>query len=73
MTLKDKLEVEIMDLTIMEETIDAIGKNLEYVANDFAIEFAEWTNKYDFLPNSGWFSGSYQLEMGIFKSTKELL
>jgi hypothetical protein len=42
MTLKEKLEVEIMDLSIMDETIDYIGKNLEYVADDFAIGFAEW-------------------------------
>ena len=42
MTLKEKLEVEIMDLTIMDETIDDIGKNLEYVADEFAIGFAEW-------------------------------
>jgi hypothetical protein len=40
--LKDKLEVEIMDLAIMDETIDAIGTCLEHVADDFAIGFAEW-------------------------------
>ena len=44
MTLKEKLEVEIMDLSIMDETIDYIGKNLEYVADDFAIGFAEWVD-----------------------------
>ena len=42
MTLKEKLEVEIMDLPIMDEVIDDIGKNLEYVADEFAIGFAEW-------------------------------
>ena len=42
MTLKEKLEVEIMDLPIMSEVIDDIGKNLEYVADDFAIGFAIW-------------------------------
>ena len=42
MTLKDKLQVEIMDLSIMDEVIDDIGKNLEYVADDFAIGFAIW-------------------------------
>ena len=42
MTLKEKLEVEIMDLPIMDEVVDAIGKELEYVADNFAIEFAEW-------------------------------
>ncbi len=40
--LKDKLEVEIMDLAIMDETIDAIGTCLEHVADNFAIGFAEW-------------------------------
>ena len=42
MTLKEKLEVEIMGLPIMSEVIDDIGKNLEYVADDFAIGFAIW-------------------------------
>lgn len=42
MTLKEKLEVEIMDLPIMSEVIDDIGKNLEYVADDFAIGFTIW-------------------------------
>jgi hypothetical protein len=38
MTLKDKLQVEIMDLPIMDEVIDDIGTNLEYVADAFAKE-----------------------------------
>jgi hypothetical protein len=38
MTLKDKLQVEIMDLPIMDEVIDDIGTNLEYVADNFAKE-----------------------------------
>lgn len=42
MTLKDKLQVEIMDLSIMDEVIDHIGTNLEYVADSFAIGFADW-------------------------------
>ena len=46
MTLKDKLKVEIMDLPIMDEVIDDIGKNLEDVADFFAIGFAEWCTKY---------------------------
>ncbi len=45
--LKDKLEVEIMDLAIMDETIDAIGTCLEHVADDFAIGFAEWLDGLD--------------------------
>ena len=46
MTLKDKLEVELMNLPIRDEVVDAIGKELEYVADDFAIGFAEWCTKY---------------------------
>ena len=42
MRLKDKLQVEIMDLPIMDEVIDDIGTNLEYVTDNFAIGFAEW-------------------------------
>ena len=49
MTLKEKLEVEIMDLPIIDEVVEDIAKNLEYVADDFAIGFAEWLreNYYD--------------------------
>ena len=46
MTLKEKLEVEIMDLSIMDEVIDDIGTNLEYVADNFAIGFAKWMYDY---------------------------
>ena len=49
MTLKEKLEVEIMDLSIMDEVVDDIAKNLEYVADDFAIGFAEWKDKNCYL------------------------
>ena len=42
MTLKEKMKVEIMNLPIMDEVIDYIGKELEYVADDFAIGFGEW-------------------------------
>ena len=46
MTLKEKLKVEIMDLPIMDEVIEDIGKNLEYLADDFAIRFAKWMYDY---------------------------
>lgn len=46
MTLKEKLEVEIMDLPIMSEVVEDISKNLEYIADDFAICFSEWCTKY---------------------------
>jgi hypothetical protein len=49
------------------------GKVLK-IAEEFAIEFAEWNSyKYKYLPNKGWFRGSYELEMDIFKTSKELL
>ena len=44
------------------------------IADEFAIGFAEWISyKYKYLDDKGWFNGSYQLEMGIFKTSKELL
>jgi hypothetical protein len=47
---------------------------IEKIADDYAIEFAEWNSyKYKYLPNKGWFRGSYELEMDIFKTSKELL
>jgi len=63
--LKDKLEVEIMDLAIMDETIDAIGTCLEHVADEFAIGFAEWLNKYEGM-------GSYKQLLEIYKKEKGL-
>jgi len=42
--------------------------------DEFAIGFAKWNSyKYKYLPNKGWFGNSYELEMGIFKSSKQLL
>ena len=42
--------------------------------DDYAIGFAEWTSyKYKYLETKGWFGNSYDLEMGIFKSSKQLL
>ena len=46
----------------------------EQTADEFAIGFAEWTSyKYKYLETKGWFGNSYDLEMGIFKSSKQLL
>ena len=68
MTLKQKLEVEIMDLPIMDEVVDDIAKNLEYVADDFAIGFADWKDENCFqatgttlwyIPESNEFTGAY--------------
>jgi hypothetical protein len=48
--------------------------HLEKIADDFAIGFAEWISyKYKYLDNKGWFATTYHLEMGIFKTSEELL
>jgi hypothetical protein len=66
MTLKEKFKKTLSkDFTINQ---------LEQIADEFAIGFAEWNSyKYKYLQNKGWFNGSYELEMDIFKSSKELL
>ena len=70
MTLKDKLEVEIMDLAIMDEVIDDIGKNLEYVADDFAIGFAQWVRKEAYYEH---LTKEFFYKKQCYKSEKELL
>ena len=57
---------------------DAIGGHNEIdnyvdIAESFAIGFAEWMSKHNFLPNKGWYTTSYEIEMDIFKTSKELL
>jgi hypothetical protein len=42
MTLKDKLEVEIMHLPLTDDVINAIGIELEQRAENFAIGFGEF-------------------------------
>ena len=74
MTLKEKLEVEIMDLPIMSEVIDDIGKNLEYVADDFAIGFVEWKDKIsssDLIYSSKYAKTNQEL-LEIYKKEKGL-
>ena len=66
MTLKEKLQVITYWWREAEEC--------EKIADEFAIGFAEWTSyKYKYLETKGWFGSSYDLEMGIFKSSKQLL
>jgi hypothetical protein len=69
MNLKEKIQ------TIIIEDSGNLQKIcfMEDLADEFAIGFAEWCSTKEFLPNKGWFIGSYELEMGIFKTTKELL
>ena len=46
----------------------------EQERDEYAIEFAEWNSyKYKYLENKGWFLTTYQLEMDIFISSKQLL
>jgi len=53
---------------------DGEKERLEKIADYFAIEFAEWNSyKYKYLENKGWFATTYQLEMDIFITSKELL
>jgi hypothetical protein len=82
MTLKEKFE-DIEDLGRYSENgysawstkvLNKQSKECEEIADDYAIEFAEWnSHRYKYLNGKGWFNGSYQLEMDIFLSSKELL
>jgi hypothetical protein len=56
-----------------KQDAEFISEKCEEIADEFAIGFSEWCSRKEFLPNKGWFIGSYELEMGIFKTTKELL
>jgi hypothetical protein len=56
----------------IEDLEDA--QQCEQIADEFAIGFAEWISyKYKYLDNKGWFATTYHLEMGIFKTSEELL
>lgn len=83
MTLKQKLEVEIMDLPIMDEVVDDIAKNLEYVAEDFTIGFTDWKDENCFqatgitlwlIPESNEFTSTYTNKqlLEIYKKEKQL-
>lgn len=81
MTLKEKITKIALDMPLInsptkKEISDHENglSNLEQIADEFAIGFAEWTSyKYKYLETKGWFTSSYDLEMGIFKSSKQLL
>lgn len=65
----DACEYNLWDEVDTKEHID----NCIKIANEHAIKFAEWCSKYSFLPTKGWYQGSFQIEMGIFKTTNELI
>lgn len=45
----------------------------EKIADELIIRFAEWMSKYKFLKNKGWYQNLFDVEMDIFKTSKELL
>lgn len=47
--------------------------NIQNNIDNFAMEFAEWISDYNYLELKGWYFNTYEIEMSIFKSTKELL
>lgn len=73
MTLKEKLRQNLTGHLSDDKT--QVDVNIAAkIAEEFAIGFAEWTSyKYKYLETKGWFGNSYDLEMGIFKSSKQLL
>ena len=70
--LREKLKSFAMD-NHYKKYGELNAKRLEEIADEYAIDFAEWSSKYKCLDKKGWFTGSYQLEMAQFKTTKELL
>jgi hypothetical protein len=72
MTLKEKFETKSSIDTTKEAKVFA--SECEKIADEFAVGFSEWNSyKYKYLPNKGWFATTYQLEMDIFITSKELL
>jgi hypothetical protein len=71
MTLKEKLEVQIMDLPIIDDIIDEIGTNLEYIADDFAMDFAQWTRDMGYCHYHS-YAHSYKELLKMFKKEREL-
>jgi hypothetical protein len=62
------------EITAARDGFKRGAKWQENKQDEFAIEFAEWnSHRYKYLNGKGWFNGSYQLEMDIFLSSKELL
>jgi hypothetical protein len=83
MTLKQKLNNSIITNIHIVESENRmcydynhleLAENCEVIAEEFAIGFSEWISyKYKYLDDKGWFNSSYELEMGIFKTSKRLL
>jgi hypothetical protein len=72
MTLKEKFSQKIPWYSKKDNLKKS--EECEKIADEHAIGFAEWNSyKYKYLPNKGWFATTYQLEMDIFITSKELL
>jgi hypothetical protein len=72
--LDNELELYNSQWLKIEKIVEQAKEMEKQQQDDFAIGFAEWNSyKYKYLPNKGWFGNSYELEMGIFKSSKQLL
>lgn len=70
MTLKDKLEVEIMHLPLTDDVINAIGIELEQRAETFAIGFMKWFYENAYLIE--WLSNNHKREQ-LLKAYKKTL
>lgn len=74
MTLKEKFAKATNNGSYYVIPIIEDAKIIEQITDEFAIGFAEWTSyKYKYLETKGWFRSTYELEMGIFISSKQLL
>lgn len=71
MTLKDKLEVEIMNLPLTDDVINAIGKDLENVAEEFAMNFAQWTRDMGYCHHHS-YAHSYRELIEMYKKEQNL-
>jgi hypothetical protein len=72
MKLREKFETKSSIDTTKEARVFA--SECEKIADDFAIGFVEWLSyRYKYIDNKGWFATTYHLEMGIFKTSEELL
>jgi hypothetical protein len=74
MKLKEKFENVLHNWIDEDYNRQHVAEELETDAEEFAIGFAEWISyRYKYLDNKGWFATTYHLEMGIFKTSIELL
>lgn len=71
MTLKDKLEVEIMHLPLTDDVINAIGIELEHVTEEFAMNFAQWTRDMGYCHYHS-YAHSYRELIEMYKKEQNL-